>query len=31
LSEQDGYRAGVRSPMWDRFYVHMAYVVPDDV
>lgn len=31
LSEQDGYRAGVRSPMWDRFYTHMAYAVPDDV
>jgi hypothetical protein len=25
LSEQVGYRAGVRSPMWDRFWVHMAY------
>ena len=25
LSEQDGYRAGVRSPMWDRFWDHMAY------
>jgi hypothetical protein len=24
LSEQDGYRAGVRSPMWDRFWDHMG-------
>ncbi len=29
LSEQDGYRAGVRSPMWDRFYVHMAGATDD--
>jgi hypothetical protein len=28
LSELDGYRAGVRSPMWDRFYTHMAYALP---
>lgn len=25
LSEQDGYRAGVRAPMWDRFWNHLAY------
>ena len=25
LCEQDGYRSGVRSPMWDRFWDHMAY------
>ncbi len=25
LSEQAGYRAGIRSPMWDRFWDHMAY------
>ena len=29
LSEHDGYRAGVRSPMWDRFFDHMAYAVGD--
>ncbi|MGY8668164.1 hypothetical protein Q3C01_38170 [Bradyrhizobium sp. UFLA05-109] len=27
LSEQDGYRAGVRSPMWDRFWDHMGYAL----
>jgi len=25
LSEHQGYRAGVRSPMWDRFWDHLAY------
>lgn len=25
LSEQDGYRAGVRAPMWDRFWAHLSY------
>ncbi|MGY8677425.1 hypothetical protein Q2941_06365 [Bradyrhizobium sp. UFLA05-153] len=27
LSEQDGYRAGVRSPMWDRFWDYMGYAL----
>lgn len=25
LSEHEGYRAGVRSPMWDRFWVNLTY------
>lgn len=25
LSESAGYRAGVRSPMWDRFWAHLRY------
>ncbi|MEN5081921.1 hypothetical protein ABE438_05500 [Bosea sp. TWI1241] len=25
LAEQDGYRSGVRSPMWDRFWDHLSY------
>lgn len=25
LSEHDGYYAGVRSPMWDRFWVYLNY------
>jgi hypothetical protein len=25
LSEQDGYRAGVRAPMWDVFWNHLCY------
>lgn len=25
LSEHQGHRAGVRSPMWDRFWVHLNY------
>ncbi|WP_146258730.1 hypothetical protein [Agrobacterium rosae] len=25
LSEHAGYRAGVRSPMWDRFWVNLTY------
>lgn len=25
LSEHEGYRAGVRSPMWDRFWVYLNY------
>lgn len=25
LAEQDGYRSGVRSPMWDRFWAHLSY------
>lgn len=27
LSEQNGYRAGVRSPMWDRFWDYMGYAL----
>jgi hypothetical protein len=27
LSEQDGYRAGVHSPMWDRFWDHLVYAM----
>jgi hypothetical protein len=27
LSEQDGYRAGVRAPMWDVFWVHLCYSI----
>ncbi|UHS58248.1 hypothetical protein [Agrobacterium vaccinii] len=35
LSEQEGYRAGVRSPMWDRLWLNLTYstrgmVVDDD-
>jgi hypothetical protein len=29
LCEQDGYRSGVRSPMWDRFWDHMACCLGD--
>lgn len=25
LSEHAGYRAGVRAPMWDRFWAHLSY------
>lgn len=25
LSDHEGYRAGVRSPMWDRFWIHLTY------
>lgn len=25
LSEHEGYRAGVRSPLWDRFWVYLNY------
>jgi hypothetical protein len=31
LGERDGYRASVRSPIWDRFWVHMAYAAPRHV
>lgn len=27
LSEHQGYRAGVRAPMWDRFWAHLAYAM----
>jgi len=27
LIERDGYRAGVRSPMWDRFWTHLCYAM----
>lgn len=27
LSEHEGYRAGVRAPMWDRFWAHLAYAM----
>ncbi|MGF7146690.1 hypothetical protein FHS96_000299 [Sphingomonas zeicaulis] len=27
LSEHDGYRAGVRAPMWDRLWAHLAYAM----
>jgi hypothetical protein len=27
FSEEAGYRAGVRPPMWDRFWIHLAYAL----
>ncbi|MBH1450063.1 hypothetical protein I5U30_18465 [Stenotrophomonas maltophilia] len=27
LSEHEGYRAGVRAPMWDRLWAHLAYAM----
>ncbi|AHE55274.1 hypothetical protein NX02_18025 [Sphingomonas sanxanigenens DSM 19645 = NX02] len=27
LSEHQGYRAGVRAPMWDRLWAHLAYAM----
>jgi hypothetical protein len=29
LSVQDGYRAGVRSPLWDVFWMHLCYATGD--
>ena len=29
LSEHGGYRAGVRAPMWDRFWDHLGYFALD--
>jgi hypothetical protein len=31
LSEQDGYRGGVRAPMWDRVWQHMTYTYYPDL
>jgi hypothetical protein len=31
LSEHAGYRAGVRSPMWDRFWDHLSYSAFDRI
>lgn len=31
LSEDEGYRAGVRSPMWDRFWDHLCYSAFDRI
>jgi hypothetical protein len=31
LSEHEGYRSGVRSPMWDRFWNHLCYSVGEAI
>jgi hypothetical protein len=31
LSEQDGYRGGVRAPMWDRVWQHLTYTYYPDL